>query len=456
MPNFSERIKEILHLKGPIPKAIAKELQLDHHLLREIDTNFKLLATDLQIWSFFETIDSDLTNPELIETDRLPFHAPVTSIKSALLNLRHEVVYPLLSNHAQCASFEGNNAQTKTSYLGELAHAVKKACELSQSKHAEMYLENKVMVEINGFYEGTVLPNETEPPPIRVWSTSRSLGDFKKFGPARLLEDRLAEVTVAPRDTQHIRHHSRAASLLPDKPRESRPSSSIPTFNNPFEHLKSSSKPHTKHGKKSRKAKNKESAPPSSGPLAHASTDPDVAASRGSLASSNAGPSSPIIEEFGETQPPDALGITTPSLPAHPVVVEPPRDGSISINGMHQSRRHSEMPAQPFLLGPNVIHESSSRRRRGSESAINPASQITFSKPNFSNQRLVWVHVPFNNPSVSKFTQRFISLFEQSANLNAFFAYLRSSEMFEIGIGTYDLSEYFFHEVMLTLRACSG
>jgi hypothetical protein len=400
MPNFSERIEDILHLKGPIPKSIAKELQLDHHLLREIDTSFQLLATDLQIWSFFETIDSDLTNTDLVETDRFPFHAPITSIKSALLNLRHEVVYPLLSDHAHCASFEGNNAQTKTSYLGELAHAVKKACELSETKHTEMYLENKVFVEVNGFYEGTVLANETEPPPIRVWSTSRSLLDFKNLGPARLLEDRLAEVNVAPRDTQHIRHNTRAASLLPDKPRESRPGSSAPAFSNPFQPSKSSGKPSTKHSRKSRKGKSKEKAPASSNVLVHASTDPDVAVSSGALGLNDAGPSSLIMEEDGTRQPHDALGITTPSLPAHPVVVEPTRDGSVSINGMNQSRRHSELPVQPFLLGPNVIHKSSSaRRRRGSESAINPASQITFSKPDVSNQRLVWVHVPFNNPS---------------------------------------------------------
>jgi hypothetical protein len=410
MPNFSERIKKLLNLKGPIPRTIAKQLQLDHHLLREIDSNFKSLATDLHIWSFFETVDSDLTNPDLIEPDRFPFHAPITSIKSALLNLRHEVVYPLLSDHAHCASFDSNNLQTKTSYLGELAHAVKKACELSKTKHTEMKLEDKVQVEVNGFYEGTVLASDGELPPIRVWSTSRSLRDFKKWGPARLLEDRLAEVNVAPQETQHLRHNTRAASLFPDRLKDARPAPPVPAFNlDPFGSLGNPlSKPgSTRHHRQSRQGKSKEKAAASSthqdttsasaGPeaiTASVAVNPGPTDARESISSAVSGEreSIPSLD--------NALGITTSSTLPHPVVLEPARGGSLSINGMNQPRRHSEVPLQPFLLRPDVIHKNSSPRgRRGSESAINPVSQVTFSKPDVSNQKLVWVHVPFNNPS---------------------------------------------------------
>ena len=100
MPDFSNRITQIMKLSRSLPMSIASQLHLNNNtLLRALDTDFKAIATDLHIWTFFETIDSDLTNPDLVESERFPFHAPITSIKFALLHLRHEVVYSLLSNH---------------------------------------------------------------------------------------------------------------------------------------------------------------------------------------------------------------------------------------------------------------------------------------------------------------------------------------------------------------------
>jgi hypothetical protein len=99
MPDFSNGIARIMELSRALPKSIASQLHLNNTFLRALDTDFKAIATDLHIWTFFETIDSDLTNPDLVESERFPFHAPITSVKSALLNLRHEVVYPLLSDH---------------------------------------------------------------------------------------------------------------------------------------------------------------------------------------------------------------------------------------------------------------------------------------------------------------------------------------------------------------------
>lgn len=384
-----------MNLKGPLPQTIATQLQLDHPLLREIDSNFKALATDLSIWSFFETVDSDLTNPDLIETDRFPFHAPITSIKSALLNLRHEVVYPLLSDHAHCASFDSNNTQSKTSYLNDLANAVKNSCELSQTKHTEMKLEDKVHVEVNGFYEDPILANDAEQPAIRVWSTTRSLGAFKKFGPARLLKERLEEVNIAPRNTQYLRHGTRAPSLRPDRPKNPRSSPSAPAFNTDlFDTKNPLSKPSSgRHDKKVRKGQSKHKAGSSSSHHESSSRDPD-----GTVLPAVRDPTNP---EQAMPSPADALGISNTAPPPQPVVLEPGRSDNLSTNGMSHLRRHSEAPIQPFLLRPDVIHRDSSpnRGRRGSESAINPTSQVTFSKPDTSNQKLVWVHVPYNNPS---------------------------------------------------------
>jgi hypothetical protein len=246
-----------MNLRGPMTRMIAHALNLDNQVLSQIDTSFKCLATDMQIWSFFETVDTDLTDPQIKkEKERFPFHAPITSIKSALLNLRHEIVFPLRSDHAHCGSFEGNE-QTKKSYLIELAHAVKKAIELSKSAHTTLHLEQVVQVEVIGFYESAPFTIGDEVP-IRLWSTGRSLSDFKKYGPAALLEERLAEATAPPIDAQHLRRHTRAASLLPAKPADS---NRTPHFNtDPFAAAEQSSHfllPNT-NSKKTRQNKSKE------------------------------------------------------------------------------------------------------------------------------------------------------------------------------------------------------
>jgi len=194
---FSTSVSDIMKWSAPLPESISEQLQLDHHLLRSLDSDFKGLATEFRVWTFFETKDTELSNE---------FHAPITSIKSALLNLRHEVVYPLLSDHASCASFGVDNQQTKTSYLGELSEAINKALELSKTKHTEMNLGDKVKIEINGFYE-------TSNDDMKIWSTTRSLNDFKRHGPGKLLEDRLSEINAPPKEKQYIRQNTRAVNF---------------------------------------------------------------------------------------------------------------------------------------------------------------------------------------------------------------------------------------------------
>jgi hypothetical protein len=49
------------------------------------------VAAELKIWTFYETIDTDLTDSKVHESDRISFQAPITSIKSAILDLYHEV-----------------------------------------------------------------------------------------------------------------------------------------------------------------------------------------------------------------------------------------------------------------------------------------------------------------------------------------------------------------------------
>ncbi|KAH8674577.1 hypothetical protein BGZ60DRAFT_526534 [Tricladium varicosporioides] len=407
MPIFSDTITEIMRLSWPLPEAITSRLSLNNSLLLEIDSDFKELATDLHIWSFFETVDSDLTNPDLVESERFPFHAPITSIKSALLNLRHEVVYPLLSDHAQCASFDSENAQTKASYLGELARAVKKACELSKTKHIEMSLESRVQVEVNGFYEGDLTAGD-ELAPIRVWSTNRPLKDFKEYGPAQLLRDRLAEVNLPP--TKHLRHQTRAPSLL--SKRQTEPKDTPTISSNPFSFLAGNANnisAQNPHGKRHRRAKSKDGFRSRSKRQDHVfdnaeglSTEVE-SSTRSNFSRSKSATRRPERIIVRETQfrpaSDNALGITTSAGP--PTISEPAPEGKASISEFNPSQTASSMPTQPFLLSPMNLHRtpSPSRGRRRSESAVNATSLATFTKPDVSKQKLVWIHVPYNNPS---------------------------------------------------------
>jgi hypothetical protein len=83
-----------------------------------------------------------------------------------------------------------------------------------------------------------------------------------------------------------------------------------------------------------------------------------------------------------------------------PLIVEPERGGSTSISGMTRPRRHSESPAGGNLLKPELISRTSSPRgRRGSERAALVTDSVPIFKPDIKNQKLVWVHLPYNNPS---------------------------------------------------------
>lgn len=211
-PGFSGSIRTIMGLSRELPISITRQLELDHYSLKQIGKDFKALATELKVWTFFETIDSNITGLD----QGKPFHAPITSIKSAILNLRNESVFPLVSTHTKCAAFGSANEHTKEAYLAALAALVEQACKLSKETHFELNLEHRVEVEINGFYEGSANISTNEPP-IRVWSTNRSLHDFRRNGPTKLLKERREEVSTAPGVGQYLSHNTRAPYLPMDK-----------------------------------------------------------------------------------------------------------------------------------------------------------------------------------------------------------------------------------------------
>lgn len=384
--DFSYSISNILQLSAPLPESISNQLKLDHHLLRSLDSDFKSLATELQIWTFFETEDTSITNE---------FHAPITSIKSALLNLRHERVYPLLSNHARCAAFESNNQQTKESYLSDLVRAIKKAIELSKIKHTDMRLEDRVKVEINGFYEGALLASTNEVS-MKVWSTNRNLNDFRRNGPTKLLEDRLSEINAPPKERQYIRQNTRAPSLVPDKRVDLE--SPLPSFKaDLFGHNVSQNRPRSSsknrrfHRDKSKDQSSQESKPsqqltaPSSSKHEPADTIPSIAvvASDGLLKSDdpiNASQVSSSLSENASKIVPTAKSVAVNSFASSDL---PNNKMHLTPESWHRRASHGdlsiELPPRPRPPKPLRDNTPSRRSRRGSEGAIstNPVRKFT-------------------------------------------------------------------------------
>ena len=334
-PDFAHNIARVMRLSAPLPDSISRQLQLDHQLLTKLDLDFRSLATELQVWTFFETEDTNLTNE---------YHAPITSIKSALLNLRHEVVYPLLSDHTNCAGFGSKNLQTKESYLCDLSEAIKKALELSKTKHTEMNLEDRVKVEIIGFYE----MSESHEEPIEVWSTSRSLRDLKRYGPAKLLEDRLSEINAPPRERQHLRQNTRAPTLMPNR-KEVKPV------------------------------------------LADKVSDPELGAKTSRFRRSKS-------KERDSQEPKPAPNLLVPGSPPG-VEMKPVRRPADPIPSI-------AVVAEDGYLAPDISKQKRERsrerggrtKRRDSVAAVD-TTPVIFIKPDASKQRLVWIHVPFNNPT---------------------------------------------------------
>jgi len=196
MPDISSSIQSLLHLSQPLPRSITDELRPGHPLLLHIDEEFSILASDLQVWTFYETIESRICSQAESRPGEVSFTAPITSVKSAILGIRQETIYPLQSDHANCASFGKNNAQTMKLFLKTLARCIARADENSGGKsHTPLNLEQRVPIEVHGFYEDPVAMTNMETlTTIRAWSTRVALKDFLDKGPVECLNDRLNEV----------------------------------------------------------------------------------------------------------------------------------------------------------------------------------------------------------------------------------------------------------------------
>lgn len=201
MEDFRSSIQDVLDLKAPLPVSLTKQLNLDDPTLQRIDQNFKQLVGEFQLWSFYETEDSILlSSGKTTESKGIPYRAPITTMRSAILGVRHETVYALRSTHAECVLFEDRDRHTLKLYLRNLCTTISKVARIYEQPNLDAFyqhqqlnaknLESKVMIEVHGFYESK--KPTTEEPVVRLLFIKQSLQQLLSWGPDALLEQRLS------------------------------------------------------------------------------------------------------------------------------------------------------------------------------------------------------------------------------------------------------------------------
>ncbi|KAJ4293907.1 hypothetical protein N0V88_005421 [Collariella sp. IMI 366227] len=199
MPNLKHSIQELLRLQAPLPRSLTDQIRINSPELLEMHDKFVDMASELRLWSFYETQESLLSGAAAGFDGEVQFGAPLVSVKSALLDLWQEDVYAMESDHAHIAAFGPSNAGILDSYLMDLALAIEKAARISKNHtHQPLHLRSLVKVEVIGFYDD---PDAISASPrhsgsenasiIRLYTTKYSYKDFLRKGPDSCLEERL-------------------------------------------------------------------------------------------------------------------------------------------------------------------------------------------------------------------------------------------------------------------------
>ncbi|KAK3956693.1 hypothetical protein QBC32DRAFT_86287 [Pseudoneurospora amorphoporcata] len=199
MRNLRESVRELLQLHRALPNSMINQVKVNTNnnpWLDKMHEQFVDIASELRIWSFYETIDSELSNTGADFASEVKFTAPLVSVKSALLELAREDVFAIDNSHANIASFGPNNISTMNDFLEDLHMAVLKAKSLSKHIHHPLRLKDHVRVEIVGFYED---PDPESDSSTRLYATKPQLGQYLQKGAELFLQERLSKV-------QHKRH----------------------------------------------------------------------------------------------------------------------------------------------------------------------------------------------------------------------------------------------------------
>ncbi|EJP65030.1 ankyrin repeat protein [Beauveria bassiana ARSEF 2860] len=246
MHSLATSIQRLLQLSAPLPETLTADLRVGNNLLSRIDEDFKEIASDMRIWTFYETIDSRLsgrgtgTVVSRTETttsgnavgDSIYFTAPLTSTKSAILGMRQERIYPLQSDHANVASFGRHNVSTMRLFLRQIAEQVEHAdanIAISSSDQGTAHwsmpnLEQKVNVEIHGFFDDFI--GGVGMTAMRAWSTRLPLREFLNKGLEQCLNERLNEIDGSPGQGQFLKARGRTSVAQVDASVEHSPSPS--------------------------------------------------------------------------------------------------------------------------------------------------------------------------------------------------------------------------------------
>ncbi|KAB8272551.1 hypothetical protein BDV30DRAFT_211893 [Aspergillus minisclerotigenes] len=191
-PEYAKSIRRLMQLKYHVPHSIREMLKPRHPRLLQLSNQFRSISADIKIWTFLETVDSTLTVADSGTVSTVEMHVPITSIRSGVLDLEHEKVIPLATDHVGVAAFKGQELTTRISFIKELQPIVAMAVQLSKLPDAPLRVSREVMVQVNGFFEDTArgVSDET---PLKLWSTKTPLREYLKEGPAICLTDRLKQ-----------------------------------------------------------------------------------------------------------------------------------------------------------------------------------------------------------------------------------------------------------------------
>lgn len=408
MPSLSAGIQSLLQLSNPLPTSITDDLRMGNSLILRADDDFKTISTDMRIWTFYETIESRLSGNGSGDTF---FTAPLTSIKSAILGMRQERIFPLQSDHANIASFGRHNVHTLKLFLHQLAFQINRADRNVQELTAtdSLDLEQRVSVEVHGFFEDPVDHETSGAAIIRAWSTRLPLKDFLRKGPEGCLSERLNEVEKPPEQWSNPLgiHQPGGATLSPpaspvirpvDTFHSPRPESApeIPLRQNKMSPSIQAVSPLTRYSTPMRR--------PS--PLIRADFEQDLAVDRLSpplrprgLTATSRSLSDGSQFEYRDFPPfsqrsrsNDGLGLS-----------DTDRDEDDGIDASPQ------LP-EAIIAIRKVVKDG---KRRPSATVIVDEVPVAFCKPDVSAQKFTWIHVPHNNPTWVK-VRYFYILEEQS------------------------------------------
>ncbi|KAJ5438033.1 uncharacterized protein N7458_009031 [Penicillium daleae] len=397
---YQRSIRRLLYLEYEIPLALREQFRPRQDRLWHLSNQFKALSADMKVWSFLETLDSTLHVQDLESNTIIEFHAPITSIRSGLLSIEHENEIPMGTDHAGTSCFEGQEPALEA-FLIELNDSVNVAVELSKRMDHPLQVEQRVMVQVNGFFEDTALGVSDETP-LKLWSTQVSLEKYLAHGPSACLRERLERIQPgtlddsslssygsrfpSPKVVQGPEDHEHEDSIDGDLTDDDNNDHNDHDVHNNHEAVRESddrpSRPTLKHG---------QSYQTHIDPTLHSPTiHITKAATDGYFDRPSSESPPPPLERRAKETIAHALGIG--HVRSH--------KRNISDDSSHaSSSRPNSSSASPSRQADFLTIPASTRDRinQNAEGADIPRSLPRFDRPDPGTEKLVWIHVPYTH-----------------------------------------------------------